>query len=171
MPDSNTYIVQIDGREITVRIEKDCVVTVLDNRRYTVDWQEVAPDRLSLIIDGASYHLNVETVSDGTYVVTGRGKEYSVTIDDQRKKRLKELIAESERDAGPIDITSPMPGLVIEVDVGEGDTVETDQTLIVLEAMKMENEIRSSIRGKVEKIHVKTAQIVEKGQLLLTVRP
>jgi biotin carboxyl carrier protein len=171
MPDSNIYIVQINGREISVRIEENCVVTIPDNRRYTVDWQEIAPDRFSIIIDGASYHLNVEAVSDGRYIVTGGGKEYSVTIDDQRKKRMRELLAESERDDGPLNITSPMPGLVIEVDVGEGDIVEVDQTLLVLEAMKMENEIRSSIRGKVEKIHVKTAQIVEKGELLLTVRP
>ncbi len=94
-------------------------------------------------------------------------RRYSVTVDDDRSLLLKTLVRSQSVAKGETHVRAPMPGLVVRLEVVEGEHVKKGQGLIVLEAMKMENEIKSPQDGVVRKIHVKEKMAVEKGEDLL----
>ena len=90
-------------------------------------------------------------------------------IEDERTRESSRLTGGAKKASGSGEIKSVMPGVVKELRVAEGAQVEAKQPLLVLEAMKMENEIRADRAGRVTKIHVKAGQAVEKGAVLVTI--
>jgi biotin carboxyl carrier protein len=115
---------------------------------------------------------NGEPRADGVqpaYRVHFKGYDYDVSVDDERSLRIKGF---AEADGRPKDagrIVAPMPGLVVKLLVEPGQEVRKGEGLVIVEAMKMENEIRSPVSGKVEKINVIERQAVEKGQILAVI--
>jgi pyruvate carboxylase subunit B len=90
---------------------------------------------------------------------------------DERQRAIREFAGAAAVSHGPIDETAPMPGLVLKVEVSEGERVERGQGIIVIEAMKMENELKASSAGHVTDIRVAAGQAVDKGQTLLVIEP
>lgn len=105
-----------------------------------------------------------------TEVLSIKGKEYSVLIDDDHSLLLKKFAAKPHIGSGDHVVKAPMPGLISRLEVQVGEQVVKGQGLLVLEAMKMENEIRASGRGRVESILVKPGMAVEKDQQLVTIK-
>jgi len=167
---TTTYTIQIDGTEIDVQIDRNNEITVQGKPGYVIDLIEVDKNRYSLLINGSSHSMTLERKNEGKFIANINGKEYQCTVEDERSKRLREFIADTAGTDGPVEITAPMPGMVIDISVTEGETVNENQPLVVLEAMKMENEIRSIIKGDIQTIHIKTGQAVEKGQKLITIK-
>jgi biotin carboxyl carrier protein len=118
------------------------------------------------LIKGESYEVNVYQ-ENGEWEVLLRGKQYTVTVDDEREKRLREAAGEAGRRLGAVSVSAPMPGLVIDIPVAEGDNVVEGEILIVLESMKMQNEIRAPRSGKIKNIQTKINANVERKQTLL----
>lgn len=166
-----TYTIQVDGTQIDVQIDSQNQISVHGKEQYAIDWIEVDPNRYSLLINGKSYSLTLERKGNGLLIANINGKEYTCTVEDERSKRLREFIADTAGTDGPIEILAPMPGMVTEISISEGETVSENQPLLMLEAMKMENEIRSIVKGIVDKIHIQPGQPVEKGQPLVTIKP
>ncbi len=158
----------------------------LGDQTYTIDVQELGEDKYKIMIDdeehlidgrqltGHMYSLLVENQSftvdvaekDDEYTVVYKGKSFRVHVLDERKARR----GGSEAGLGGAeekDVRSMMPGKVVELLVNEGDQVVKDQSVIVIEAMKMENEIRAAVAGTVKAISVEAGQAVESGQLLI----
>lgn len=105
----------------------------------------------------------------------GRGK-YSLWVDgyrfeaealDERTRRIRDVSAASAAPSGPAPIIAPMPGLVVRVRVAVGDRVEAGQGVVVMEAMKMENELRATAAGVVKSVEVEAGTAVEKGAVLV----
>ena len=97
------------------------------------------------------------------------GREYIAQVEDERQRTLRSLgSAGEETDAG-VTIKAPMPGLVVKVEVNVGDSIERGQGIAVVEAMKMENEVRAQGGGVVKDIRVKNGQAVEKGEVLVVI--
>lgn len=105
----------------------------------------------------------------------GRGK-YALWIDgyrfeaealDERTRAIRDLSAASAGPVGPAPVRAPMPGLIVRVNVKAGDTVQAGQGLVVMEAMKMENELRATAAGRVKSVEVAPGMAVEKGALLV----
>ncbi len=107
--------------------------------------------------------------SQNRYVVVVNGNSYQLAIDTpfsfERRKFLSQLTKGSKK----LRIDSPMPGKIVEVLVNEGDTVTVGDTLLILEAMKMQNEILSEVSGAVAKVHVKPGQNVMKDELIMEI--
>jgi biotin carboxyl carrier protein len=150
-----------------------------------------------VVIDGETVTLNGETVQarleslDGTpiqllrlgtavhRVLARRGDDrgrYDVSVDgyrvalealDERSRVIRELSGASARKSGPAHVVAPMPGLIVRINVSEGEQVRAGQGLIVMEAMKMENELRAAAPGTVRKLLVSSGNAVEKGAMLL----
>jgi len=139
------YIVEIDGRPHVVDSHK------LENNFYT------------LVTDERSYEVSVERDGEA-YKVRRGAAQLDVTISDPSRQARQKLAI-----SGPEKIVSQMPGKVVRVLVTEGDEVEAGAGLLVIEAMKMENEITTQRGGKVTKIAVTPGQTVEGGALLLVV--
>jgi biotin carboxyl carrier protein len=169
MTGKTTYLVQIEDNKVDIRIDRDQQIFVQGKPISSLDWVEIEPNRFSIIMNGKSYVITLERSGDSSFIANINGKEYHCNVEDERARRLREYIKETTGADGPVEITAPMPGLVLEVAIREGDQISHNQPILVLEAMKMENEIRSSLQGKVDKIYVKPGQTVEKGELLVRI--
>jgi len=129
--------------------------------------ERVGEGYFSLLVDGQSVSAAVEPVGGNRYRVTINGRMTEVQVKDERAMLLESFGLEAAADAGEADIRAPMPGLVLDILVSEGDSVETDEGLLVLEAMKMENELSAPGPGTVVAIHVAEGDAVDKDALLI----
>jgi biotin carboxyl carrier protein len=126
-----------------------------------------ARDVLSILHNGHHYEAKREySLLGEAHIIVG-SERFAAEVRDPRSLRSRRAIAEAE--AGPARIIAPMPGIVIRLLVSEGDEVEAGQGVAVVEAMKMQNELKSSKKGKVTKIAVKEATAVNAGDLLAIV--
>jgi pyruvate carboxylase subunit B len=105
--------------------------------------------------------------SRGRYTISMEGFRYDVEAVDERTRTIRDLSGASAEATGPAPLKAPMPGLIVRVNVEPGAVVQAGQGLIVMEAMKMENELRASAAGTVKRVAVAVGQAVEKGALLV----
>jgi biotin carboxyl carrier protein len=139
----------------------------LDGRPVAVDAAEIAPNTLSILLDGQSFEINMTPSPDGKLKVQTGSREFTAEVVDPRTwsgRRHGSVEAEGRQ-----QIVAPMPGKVVRLLVKEGDRVETGQGLLVVEAMKMQNEIRSPKSGIVERVFAKEGQPVNAGDVLCVV--
>ena len=160
-------IVLNDGSESRVEVEHLGAVIELriDDRRYLVD--SVATDRAvrSLIIEGQQFEVAVRSHEKGRYQISHRGTIEEVEVVEPLTHLARQSSADRRRE-GLRRVTAYMPGRVVDVLVQEGDEVTVGQGLVVLEAMKMENEIRAERGGVVKQVFVSAGQPVEGGDPL-----
>ncbi len=140
---------------------------LLDGRSVDADAVEIAPNTLSLILDGQSYEVRITHSADGVLKLQTGLREFSAEVVDPRAWRGRRHGALEVE--GRQQVTAPMPGKVVRILVQAGDKVETGQGLLVVEAMKMQNEIRSPKGGTVERVHVREGQPVNAGEALCIV--
>jgi biotin carboxyl carrier protein len=138
---------------------------IIDGVERIVDGRKVSGHIYSLLIDNRSFTLDV-AVKEDTYTVACGGKSIRLQLLDERRALRPGEGSGSTRDGGKL-VRSFMPGKVVAVLVAVGDEIEKDQGLLVIEAMKMENEIRAATAGKVKEIRVAPGQAVESGELLI----
>jgi len=130
--------------------------------------------RYSLLIGGKSYEVFVRRLSqsgekdDQTYEILLAGQRFEVTVADERTRMLAGLTRVGVNSSAA-RIQAPMPGLVVNVLLEQGSSVEQGQTVIVLEAMKMENDLVSPIAGTIKEIKVGKGQTVDQGAVLVLV--
>jgi pyruvate carboxylase subunit B len=103
----------------------------------------------------------------GTYTLWVDGYRFETEALDERTRAIRDLSAARAGPTGPAPILAPMPGLIVRVNVKAGDEVEAGQGLVVMEAMKMENELRATGAGTVRSVEVAPGMAVEKGALLV----
>jgi len=139
----------------------------LDGNALDANAVEVAPNIFSVLLNGDSHQIRIAPRPDGTLTLHTGLAEYHAEVTDPRSWRGRRHGAvEAE---GRQQITAPMPGKVVRLLVKQGDRVEAGQGLLVVEAMKMQNEIRSPKSGKIEKLFAKEGQPVNAGEVLLWV--
>ncbi len=162
-----TFVMSVgaDTQPVEV-IERDGRYRVrIGNEWLEVDARALSSGGCSLLIGGASYVADLDE-DDGEIVVTIRGEAHRVRIEEGGRR----LGRRSGAAAGSGQrLVAPMPGRVVAVHVRPGDRVEADAPLVVLEAMKMENEFRSTSGGVVAEVHVAAGQAVNAGDLLVVV--
>ncbi len=162
------YFVTVNGEEHEVELTERLgqLDVFYDGKRLEARYEEV--DRLGqvgLFLGERTYAVSIEGDSNRS-LVTVAGHLYDVEIEDEREYAAHQ--AERERGKRGGALKSVMPGVVIRLLVSEGEVVEKGQALLILEAMKMQNEIAAPSAGKVTKIHVSERQAVASGALLLT---
>ncbi len=142
----------------------------LDGQTVEPQFEEIAPGVYSLLIDGHSYEAQVSRRPGdppgpaSPYVVVVGLRRYLVELQDPRRWLRDGSALEAE---GPQEVTAPMPGKVVKILVSERQAVTRDQGLLVIEAMKMQNELRAPRAGRVERIYVTEGLGVESGARLL----
>jgi biotin carboxyl carrier protein len=159
-----------EGKKIrTVELAREAGLwkVLLDGQPVDADAVEIAPHTLSLLLDGQAFEIRISSLPDGALKIQTGLHEFTAEVVDPRAWRgRKHGALEAE---GRQQVFAPMPGKVIRILVQEGDQVETGQGLLVVEAMKMQNEIRSPRGGTVERLHVKEGQPVNAGEVLCIV--
>lgn len=148
---------------------------VIDGKTYSYSFTHIKDDKYSLILDGkcfeiiASEHRNGTTSDYREVLVSVNGKQQAAQVEKERTHRLKSLFAKSAEKSADQTVKAPMPGLISRLEVVVGEEVVPGKGLLVLEAMKMENEIKSTLKGKVTQIFVEKGRVVEKGESLITI--
>lgn len=160
-----TFQAEVSGRRIDLVLNEDHVS--IDDRKVPFSHVAVSETRLSLIVEGRSYSAVVIPQPAGGYVVSLAGREFDVHIKDERDLLLERYGLAETAAAGTQAIRAPMPGLVLSVAVEPGQQVSEGTGLAVLEAMKMENELRAEQDGTVKAVHVSPGDAVGKNDLLL----
>jgi pyruvate carboxylase subunit B len=121
-----------------------------------------------IIVDGRSVPLVLRPGEGrGEWVVHAAGRRFEVQVVDERTRSINEMTGGAQTARGPKPLRAPMPGLVVRVEVEEGDSVAAGQGVVIVEAMKMENELKSDGGGVVSRVHVVAGQAVEKGAMLV----
>jgi biotin carboxyl carrier protein len=153
----------------TVEVERDADrwKILLDGQPVNIDAVEIDPHTLSVLLDGQSYEVRITPSPDGALKLQTGLQEFSAEVTDPRAWRGRRHGALKVE--GRQQIVAPMPGKVVRILVQAGDKVETGQGLLVVEAMKMQNEIRSPKGGTIERLQVKEGQPVNSGDVLCIV--
>jgi biotin carboxyl carrier protein len=161
------YITTVNGEPYEIEIQRDGVVLVNGEERQ-VDFKSMGQHAIySLIIDNQSFEAVVE-VRDGQHNVLMSGDLYEVDVTDERTLRLAQAMGEATDPTGEVAIKSPMPGLIVDVPVESGQAVTKGQTLVILESMKMENELKAPRDGVVSRVDVGKGDSVEQNKVLVT---
>ena len=147
-PNGNENTVLIDGVEVQIHLER------------------IVGDTESLIVEGKSYLFNIGPDDDG-YTMRWYGGETHCVVEDEHTRLLKQFAGTGSGGSGLKNVKAPMPGLVVKILTSPGSEVEKGDPLVVVEAMKMENEIGASAKGVVKEIKVNEKQAVEKGEIMI----
>jgi len=133
------------------------------------DIEEISESEYHLILNGKSlvYEIQSLELNEKKIAIKSNGKIYTVQIKDELDQLIESMGMEIEDSGAESDVLAPMPGLVLEIAVKEGDEVKKGDSLLILEAMKMENVIKSPGDAKVLKINVQPKDTVEKGAVLI----
>jgi len=155
---SRTYVIDVDGGAVTV-----------DGERLESHWADIPGTPLiHLLLGKDSWTVACQQLDGRRWALGAAGERFEVEVQDDRSRQIEALTGQGRKAAVGGVVKAPMPGLVVRVEVSEGQVVEVGEGLVVVEAMKMENELRASHAGVVKQIHVSAGQRVEKGAPLVT---
>jgi biotin carboxyl carrier protein len=159
----------IDQQWVAMSLEgsTEGYVACLPHRELKVDAVILDESSYSLLIDGSSFDVTVHR-SLTSYHVTVNGVAFEVALRDP--KQLRHQTGEDQDSAGPASVAAPMPGKLVKLLVAEGDSVKEGQGVAVVEAMKMQNELKAPKSGTVERVAVGEGQALNAGQVLLTIQ-
>lgn len=165
-----SYVGTLGEKDVKIAVEElggSNYRVSIDGVEHVVDAHEVAHELWSVLYRGASFVVDVTRLPAEEYEVLIQGDCHKFTLMNEQRRAM--MRAGGKGSAGKAMLTSPMPGKVVKLLVNEGQEVEAGQGVIVVEAMKMENELKSAVAGKVKEIFVKEGEVVESGAKLLLV--
>ena len=162
------YITIVEGKQFMIEIIDEKHVRV-DEKLYEIDFETVSGQPVySLIVDGKSHESYIYQEDDNWQVLM-HGRLYPVTVEDEREKRLRAAAGGGVAETGEFHLRAPMPGLVVAIPVTEGQEIKRGQVILILESMKMQNELKAPRDGTIGRIRVKPGETVEQKQTLLSV--
>lgn len=166
------YIAYVDdGEDVEIIVYPDGRLEV-DGKPVSVDIQHISDETIySLLLENESHEIFAQYQQDGDWIILTDGERHEVRVEDERAQRLREFGGGPGGPAGDVTVSAPMPGLVVDVAVTEGDVVQKQQPIVILEAMKMENELRAPAAGVVKTIRVKAGSAVDQNQILVVLGP
>jgi pyruvate carboxylase len=155
----------------TVNGKKEFTIdkNLLDGAPVEWDLIEVRENSFHIIRDNKGYNATLVSYNadEKTMVVNVNGNDYEIAIKDKYDLLLNQLGISAKSSTAVQHIKAPMPGLIIQVSIAEGGEVKKGDALLILEAMKMENVIKSPRDGKIKKVHIQLRNAVEKNQVMI----
>jgi pyruvate carboxylase subunit B len=161
------YIVDVAGRRLRVELAGDQVVVDGVSLAASLEAVEGTPVRLLRVGDTVHRVVARRGATRGAWHVGLDGWQFETDALDERTRAIRDLAATQRAAQGPAPLVAPMPGLVVRVLVEVGAEVAAGQGLVVVEAMKMENELRASAPGRITAVHAVAGTAVEKGTVLV----
>lgn len=165
------YNVEIAGKQLEIELREG--EALFEGQRFKAELVKQSGSKLyTLFVESKAVELLIEGCQ-GQYLIQLLGREYEASVKRAVVKELEQYLKKDERQverAAGQAVVAHMPGLVVKVEVREGQEVRAGDGLIIIDAMKMENEIKAPCDGLIEKISVRDGQEVEKGQLLCSIK-
>jgi biotin carboxyl carrier protein len=160
------YFVTIGDRTLNVELGPEGVT--VDGEKEHVDFSEMdGTDVHSLLLGGRSHRILATREGPQGWSLHLSGRHLRAEVLDERTRAIQEMTGGSQESGGPRALVAPMPGLVVKVEVEPGDEVFPGQSLVTVEAMKMENELRSEHPGTVSRVAISPGDAVDKDQILV----
>lgn len=160
------YVVSVDGRPIEVEVDGERITVEGQSYHATLGRIPGTPLR-QLVLDDRPVTLSVESLGQGRWALSFAGERTEVEVLDERTRHIRTLTGSGDQRPKADVLRAPMPGMVVRINARPGDAVTAGLGLVVLEAMKMENELKASAAGRVKAVLVNPGAAVEKGQVLL----
>ena len=160
------YVTRINERRFEIEVDNDGRV-LIDGEVRDVDFLNLGGSLFSLITENKSFEAVIDD-DEGRIDVMMRGRLFEAQVLDERAMLLMQRRGGAASGSG--EVGAPMPGLIVDVTAALGQAVAQGQTLIILESMKMQNELKSPIDGVVRAIHAEAGQAVDKGDLLVEIK-
>ncbi len=161
------YVTIINDQQFEIEITRDGTLLVNGEPRH-VDFLELGQSLYSLITESRSIEAVIEENKHKVDVLLG-GRLYEGMVLDERALMMAQR--RGGLGGGSGEVRSPMPGLIVSVAVQPGEQITPGQTVVILESMKMQNELKATIAGVVASVHISAGQTVDKDALLVTVTP
>lgn len=165
MPGPDTYQASIRDKTYSFALEKSKIK--VNDTFHRASLESTGLNTYSLLLDNKSYDLHIHREKNGSYVVLVNGFTIEVGIKNKRDLLLEEFGINNSEDSQEKEVRAPMPGLVLDVLVTEGQEVEKGNGLLILEAMKMENEIKSPTDGVIKRIHAHPGSALSKNDIMI----
>lgn len=162
------YEVTIGEDVYTIEVSQNGQV-ILNDQVIEVDFTQIGDSGLySLLVDNQSFEALVE-LREGVWQVLLMGDLYEVQVMDERAQLMKARASTLAPETGEVAIKAPMPGLVVAMPVEVGQEIVKGDNLVILESMKMENELKAPRAGRVERVNVNAGDSVEQNQTLVVI--
>lgn len=164
------YFVTVGERIVEVVVDGDQLR--VDGAEHTAHLESVpgTPEQ-RVLVDGVATSVAVDRFEEGSWRLVHLGAVHDLAIEDERSRHIRSLVGGGGSAAAGGVLKAPMPGLVVRIQVAVGDRVEPGSALVVLEAMKMENELKAITAGVITAVRVAVGAAVEKGAVLLEMGP
>jgi pyruvate carboxylase subunit B len=160
------FFVLVAGQSVEVELDGDRVMVAGHSHSASLDTVAGTPIR-SLMLDGRPVALALESQGRGHWILTHGGDRWEMEVIDERTRHIRSLTSGGDHRRTAEVLRAPMPGLVVRVEAKPGDRVAAGAGLVVLEAMKMENELKAPGPARVKSVRVAAGEAVEKGQVLV----
>lgn len=161
------YIASVDDQSFEIEILQNNQLMV-DGEVVQADFHSVADQPVyTLLLNGESFEALVYPSDQGVQVLL-RGRLFDFIVEDERQRRLRQSTGGAAMQSGEYQLRAPMPGMIVGVPVEEGQEIKSGDDLIILESMKMQNELKAPRDGTVSRIRVKSGDNVDQNQVLLT---
>jgi pyruvate carboxylase subunit B len=164
------YFVNVGERTVEVEIDGEGVR--VDGTPVVAELRAIAGTEVRhMLVDGRSLTIVAHAGEARTWQVHVDGRRYEAEVLDERTRAIREMTGRGAGRRGPGAVRAPMPGLIVRIEVEPGQQVVSGQGVAVMEAMKMENELKAEGAGTVARILVRAGQAVEKGAILVEFEP
>jgi pyruvate carboxylase subunit B len=163
------YVVDVNGERRAVVLESSNAAYENEKSQHA-ELSDIEGSPVRMIRFGTSVYRVVAQKREGRgrYTLWVDGYRFEVEALDERTRTIRDISAANTGPSGPAPVVAPMPGLIVRINVAVGDKVEAGQGVVVMEAMKMENELRATGAGTVKSIEVAAGMAVEKGAVLVS---
>jgi len=164
----NEIIAEIGKAKYQVRFISQNEVLINDIK-YQIDLSKFKNDLFKLSINGRQHQLHIIKIGTGLFHSTIEGEEFTLKLQTKLESEANKLLKKNVNDNSNKKITAPMNGLIVKVNKEVGEKVEFGDSLLILEAMKMENEIKSPSDGVIKTNNCKIGKSINKGELLFII--
>ena len=165
----NKFVISIDGTRKSVQII-DEETAEIDGKTVSYELKPLNCQDYLLRIDNIFYEISSEKIDKQKYSLVVQGKRYETAARTELEERAKKLIDEAQAGSSQqTEVKAPMPGMILKIAKQAGDEIVKGDSVLILEAMKMENDLKSPASGTIKSINVKEGSAVEKGTILFSI--
>ena len=164
----NEFVVTVNSRKKNIKISGNTTIFI-DDKEYNQELYLLSGDTYLLKLDNKIYEISAEQIDHERFVISIDGKNFETLIRTSLQEKAVKLLELKFSSHHKLDVKAPMPGMVLKIKKQAGDKVKQGDSVLILEAMKMENDLRAHISGKIKSINVKEGMVVEKGYSLFTI--
>jgi biotin carboxyl carrier protein len=164
----NEFVVTVNSRKKNIKFSGKTTIFV-DDKEYNQELYLLSGDTYLLKLDNKIYEISAEQIDHERFVISIDGKNFETLIRTSLQEKAVKLLELKSSAHHKLDVKAPMPGMVLKIKKQAGEKVIQGDSVLILEAMKMENDLRAHVSGKIKSINVKEGMVVEKGYSLFTI--